>query len=166
MTEGVRRVALITGASRGVGASIATMLADRGFNVVINYHSKRSRAEDVAADVQARGGRALIVQADLTKSDETSAMVSTIGKTFGRLDAVVLNASGGLEKGKPPEYAMRGTGGEARTDLGTPRGPRARASPFRDRGAGRSGVRRYRPVPFRHFQKASANGGNRWPRFT
>jgi NAD(P)-dependent dehydrogenase (short-subunit alcohol dehydrogenase family) len=106
MTEGVRRVALITGASRGVGASIATMLADRGFNVVINYHSKRSRAEDVAANVQARGGRALIVQADLTKSHETSAMVSTIGKTFGRLDALVLNASGGLEKGKPPEYAM------------------------------------------------------------
>jgi 3-oxoacyl-[acyl-carrier protein] reductase len=106
MTEGVRRVALITGASRGVGASIATILADRGFNVVINYHSKRSRAEDVAADVQARGGRALIVQADLTKSDETSAMVSTIGKTFGRLDALVLNASGGLEKCKPPEYAM------------------------------------------------------------
>jgi 3-oxoacyl-[acyl-carrier protein] reductase len=106
MTEGVRRVALITGASRGVGASIATMLADRGFNVVINYHSKRSRAEDVAADVQARGGRALIVQADLTKSEETSAMVSAIGMTFGRLDALVLSASGGLEKGKPSEYAM------------------------------------------------------------
>jgi NAD(P)-dependent dehydrogenase (short-subunit alcohol dehydrogenase family) len=67
MTEGVHRVALITGASRGVGASIATMLADRGFNVVINYHSKRSRAEDVAADVQVRGGRALIVQAEHTR---------------------------------------------------------------------------------------------------
>jgi 3-oxoacyl-[acyl-carrier protein] reductase len=106
MTEGLRRVALITGASRGVGAFIATMLADRGFDVVINYHSKRSRAEDVAADVQARGGRALIVQADLTKSDETSAMVSTITSTFGRLDALALNASGGLEKGKAPEYAM------------------------------------------------------------
>lgn len=106
MTEGVRPVALITGASRGVGASIATMLADRGFNVVINYHSKRSRAEDVAADVHARGGRALIFQADLTKSEETSAMVSMITTTFGRLDALVLNASGGLEKGKPPEYAM------------------------------------------------------------
>jgi NAD(P)-dependent dehydrogenase (short-subunit alcohol dehydrogenase family) len=106
MMEGLRRVALITGASRGVGASIATMLADRGFDVVINYHSKRSRAENVAADVQARGGRALIVQADLTKSEETSAMIRTISSTFGRLDAIVLNASGGLEKGKPPGYAM------------------------------------------------------------
>jgi NAD(P)-dependent dehydrogenase (short-subunit alcohol dehydrogenase family) len=106
MTKGVRRVALITGASRGVGASIATMLADQGFDTVINYHSKRSRAESVAADVEAHGSRALIVQADLTKSDEASAMIRTIGETFGRLDALVLNASGGLEKGKPPEYAM------------------------------------------------------------
>jgi 3-oxoacyl-[acyl-carrier protein] reductase len=106
MTEGKSRVALITGASRGVGASVATMLADRGFDIVINYHSKRSRAEGVAAEVQARGRRALIVQADLTKSDETSAMVDSVGKTFGHLDALVLNASGGLEKGKPPDYAM------------------------------------------------------------
>jgi 3-oxoacyl-[acyl-carrier protein] reductase len=82
------------------------MLADRGFDIVINYHSKRSRAEGVAAEVQARGRRVLIVQADLTKSDETSAMVDAVGRTFGHLDALVLNASGGLEKGKPPEYAM------------------------------------------------------------
>jgi 3-oxoacyl-[acyl-carrier protein] reductase len=100
------RVALITGASRGIGASVATMLADRGFNIVINYHSKRARAEAVAEEVQARGRRALIVQADLTQGEETSAMVCRIANTFGRLDALVLNASGGLEKGKPPEYAM------------------------------------------------------------
>jgi 3-oxoacyl-[acyl-carrier protein] reductase len=100
------RVALITGASRGIGASVATMLADRGFNIVINYHSKRARAEAVAEEVQARGRRALIVQADLTQGEETSAMVRRIANTFGRLDALVLNASGGLEKGKPPEYAM------------------------------------------------------------
>ena len=100
------RVALITGASRGIGASVATILADRGFNIVINYHSKRSRAEAVAEQVRARGVRALIVQADLTQSDETSAMVRDVSSTFGRLDALVLNASGGLEKGKPPEYAM------------------------------------------------------------
>ena len=106
MTENKSRVALITGASRGIGASVATMLADRGFNIVINYHSKRSRAEVVAEEVRARGGRALVVQADLTQSDETSAMVDDINEAFGRLDALVLNASGGLEKGKPPEYAM------------------------------------------------------------
>jgi 3-oxoacyl-[acyl-carrier protein] reductase len=106
MTENYSRVALITGASRGIGASVAAMLADRGFNIVINYHRKRSRAEAIAEEVQARGGRALIVQADLTKSDETSAMVRDINNAFGRLDALVLNASGGLEKGKPPEYAM------------------------------------------------------------
>ena len=76
------RVALITGASRGVGASVATILADRGFNIVINYHSKRSHAEAVAEDVQARGVRALIVQADLTKSDEMSAMIRDISNTL------------------------------------------------------------------------------------
>jgi len=106
MVETNNRVALITGASRGIGASVATMLADRGFNIVINYHSKHSRAEAIAEEVQARGVRALIVQADLTKSDETSAMVRDVSNTFGHLDALVLNASGGLEKGKPPEYAM------------------------------------------------------------
>ena len=106
MTASTRRVALITGASRGIGASVATMLADRGFDTVINYHSKRSRAEEVAKEVQALGGRALIVQADITRIDETAAMVKSIGNEFGRLDVLVLNASGGLEKGKPPEYAM------------------------------------------------------------
>ncbi len=82
------------------------MLADRGFNIVINYHSKRSRAEAVAEQVQARGVRALIVQADLTQSNEITAMIRDVSNTFGRLDALVLNASGGLEKGKPSEYAM------------------------------------------------------------
>jgi 3-oxoacyl-[acyl-carrier protein] reductase len=106
MTVNNSRVALITGASRGIGASVATILADRGFSIVINYHSKRSRAEAVAEEVQARGGRALIVQADLTCSDETSAMVRDVSSAFGRVDALVLNASGGLEKGKPSDYAM------------------------------------------------------------
>ncbi len=106
MKDSMRRVALITGASRGIGASVATMLADRAFDVVINYHSKRSRAEKVAEEVLARGGRVSIVQADLTNSDESTAMVKRIRSEFGRLDALVLNASGGLEKGKPPSYAM------------------------------------------------------------
>jgi len=49
-------------------------LADRAFDIVLNYHSKRARAEAVAAEIEARGSRALIAQADLTKSHETSAM--------------------------------------------------------------------------------------------
>jgi NAD(P)-dependent dehydrogenase (short-subunit alcohol dehydrogenase family) len=98
---------LITGASRGVGAAAAVLLAQRGFDIVVNYHSKRSRAEDVAARVHALGRRALLAQADLTRSIEVEAMLAAVGSEFGRLDVLILNASGGLEKGKPAEYAMQ-----------------------------------------------------------
>jgi NAD(P)-dependent dehydrogenase (short-subunit alcohol dehydrogenase family) len=98
---------LITGASRGVGAAAAVLLAQRGFDIVVNYHSKRSRAEDVAAKVHALGRRALLAQADLTRSIEVEAMLAAVGSEFGRLDVLILNASGGLEKGKPAGYAMQ-----------------------------------------------------------
>ena len=98
---------MITGASRGVGAAAAVLLAQRGFDIVVNYHSKRSRAEDVAAKVHALGRRALLAQADLTRSIEVEAMLAAVGSEFGRLDVLILNASGGLEKGKPAEYAMQ-----------------------------------------------------------
>jgi NAD(P)-dependent dehydrogenase (short-subunit alcohol dehydrogenase family) len=97
----------VTGASRGVGASVATILAGRGSSIVVNYHSKRSRAEEVASTVRALGQRALLAQADLTSKSEVAAMMDSIRLEFGRLDTLILNASGGLEKGKPADYAMR-----------------------------------------------------------
>ena len=90
-----------------MGAAAAVLLAQRGFDIVVNYHSKRSRAEDVAARVHALGRRALLAQADLTRSIEVEAMLAAVGIEFGRLDVLILNASGGLEKGKPAEYAMQ-----------------------------------------------------------
>ncbi|HLK60433.1 MAG TPA: SDR family oxidoreductase [Chthonomonadaceae bacterium] len=99
------RVALVTGASRGVGASIAEQLAERGATVVINFRSKRPRAEAVAERVRALGGQALIAQADLTHAEETEAMISGIREQGHRLDLLILNASGGLEKDKPADYA-------------------------------------------------------------
>jgi len=73
-------VALVTGASRGVGASVATILAGRGSSIVVNYHSKRSRAEEVASAVRALGQRALLAQADLTsKVEVTSHMAHFYG---------------------------------------------------------------------------------------
>jgi 3-oxoacyl-[acyl-carrier protein] reductase len=100
-------VALITGASRGVGAAVAVLLAQRGFDVVVNYHSKRARAEGIAAKVRELGQRALLAQADLTNGFEVGAMIDSMGRAFSRLDVLILNASGGLEKGKPAEYAMQ-----------------------------------------------------------
>lgn len=101
------KVALVTGASRGVGAATARLLARRGLDVVVNYRDKARRAEQVAAAVRALGRRALSVQADLTQPDPTARMFALTGDLFGALDVLVLNASGGLERDAPAGYAMR-----------------------------------------------------------
>jgi 3-oxoacyl-[acyl-carrier protein] reductase len=98
--------ALVTGASRGIGAAVAMMLAEQGADVAINFRSKGSRAEDIASQVRGLGQRALLAQADLTDATSVEAMARAVAHTFGRLDILVLNASGGLEKGKPASYAM------------------------------------------------------------
>jgi 3-oxoacyl-[acyl-carrier protein] reductase len=100
------RTALVTGASRGIGAEVARMMAEQGADVVINYRSKGSRAEQVAAQVESLGRRALLAQADLTQAGSVEAMARAVQDTFGHLDILVLNASGGLEKNKPASYAM------------------------------------------------------------
>jgi 3-oxoacyl-[acyl-carrier protein] reductase len=99
--------ALITGASRGVGASAAEMLAAQGADVVINYRSKAPRAEAVAAKVTALGRRAVLAQADMTNLADLDAMALATESAFGKLDLLILNASGGLEKDKPLDYAMQ-----------------------------------------------------------
>jgi len=100
------RTALVTGASRGVGAAVAVLLAKQGADVAINFRSKGSRAEEIAAEVYALGRRSLLAQADLTDESGVIAMAGAIKKTFGHLHVLVLNASGGLEKDKPASYAM------------------------------------------------------------
>jgi 3-oxoacyl-[acyl-carrier protein] reductase len=100
------RTALITGASRGIGAAVALMLAEQGADVAVNFRSKGPRAEEIANQVQALGRRALLAQADLTDQGSVERMAGAIERTFDRLDDLVLNASGGLEKGKPASYAM------------------------------------------------------------
>jgi 3-oxoacyl-[acyl-carrier protein] reductase len=97
---------LVTGASRGIGAAVALLLAEQGADVAVNFRSKGSRAQQVAAQVQAIGRRALLAQADLTDESEVNAMARAIGDGFGHLSILVLNASGGLEKDKPASYAM------------------------------------------------------------
>ena len=82
------------------------MMAEQGADVAINFRSKGSRAEQVAAQIRSLGRRAFLAQADLTEASSVEAMARTIQNTFVHLDILVLNASGGLEKGKPASYAM------------------------------------------------------------
>lgn len=85
---------------------MALLLAERGAHVAINFRSKGSRAQEVASHVQTRGQRALLTQADLTDQSSVEDMMRSIQESFGKLDILVLNASGGLEKDKPASYAM------------------------------------------------------------
>ncbi len=101
------KIALITGASRGIGAATARFLAERGVDIVINYRSKGPRAEQVGEDVRVRGRRALLAQADLTDEAEVKAMMTSVADKFGHLDLLILNASGGMEKGKEADYALQ-----------------------------------------------------------
>lgn len=101
-----QRIVLITGASRGIGAETARILAARGDHVIINYREKLKRAKTIADEIIAAGGSAATAGADI--SDETSAraLIDTITRQFGRLDVLILNASGGLERNAAPGYAM------------------------------------------------------------
>ena len=101
------KVFLVTGASRGVGAEIATQLAGPHRHVVVNYREKARRAEAVVDAVRAAGGDASAVQADVADEQAVTAMFDDIGTRMGGLDVLVLNASGGLEPGADPSYPMR-----------------------------------------------------------
>lgn len=101
------RVVLVTGASRGVGAEIAIQLADPQRHIVVNYREKSKRADAVVDAVRATGGAASAVRADMTDEPAAKAMVEDVSARLGGLDVLVLNASGGLEPGAAPDYAMR-----------------------------------------------------------
>jgi pteridine reductase len=87
------RVALVTGAGKRVGRAIAMALADRGASVAIHYRSSRVEAEEAAAQIVSRGGRAQGFAADLAIVSEIEAMVARILETFGRVDVLVNSAS-------------------------------------------------------------------------
>jgi 3-oxoacyl-[acyl-carrier protein] reductase len=86
------RVAIVTGASNGIGAGIARQLAADGAKVVVNYASSRSGADQVVADIEAAGGTAVAVGANVTNDTEAESLVSAAIDRFGRLDIVVNNA--------------------------------------------------------------------------
>ena len=86
------KVALVTGASRGIGAAIAVELAQRGAKVVVNYNASAGPAEEVVAAIVAAGGAAIAVKADVSKLDEAQALVKATIDAFGRIDILVNNA--------------------------------------------------------------------------
>ncbi len=101
------KVVLVTGASRGVGAEIATQLGGPRHHVVVNYREKAKRAAAVVDAVRSAGGDASAVQADVTDEQAVIAMLAEIVERFGGLNVLVLNASGGLEPGADAGYPMR-----------------------------------------------------------
>ncbi len=87
------RVALVTGASRNIGRAMALDLADAGAAVVVNAVRAREEAEAVAREIEGRGGKAMVVLADVTDPTAVRAMVEAAVKRFGRLDILINNAA-------------------------------------------------------------------------
>ncbi|HBT79033.1 MAG: 3-oxoacyl-[Selenomonas sp.] len=86
------KVALVTGASRGIGRAIALKLASEGAKVAINYAGNTAKAEAVKAEIEAAGGEAMLVQADVSDAAQVDAMVKTVAEAFGTIDILVNNA--------------------------------------------------------------------------
>jgi 3-oxoacyl-[acyl-carrier protein] reductase len=86
------RVALITGASRGIGAAVARLLASRGMRVVVNYRSSRGEADDLVESIRSVGGRAMAGQADVRDGPAVLGMVEQIRAAMGEVEVLVHNA--------------------------------------------------------------------------
>jgi 3-oxoacyl-[acyl-carrier protein] reductase len=86
------KVALVTGASKGIGAAIALRLADEGAAVAVNYSSSKEGADRVVAEINRRGGKAVALQGDLSKPQEIKQLIAATKETLGAIDILVNNA--------------------------------------------------------------------------
>ncbi|HFE6254128.1 TPA: 3-oxoacyl-[acyl-carrier-protein] reductase [Staphylococcus aureus] len=84
--------ALVTGASRGIGRSIALQLAKEGYNVAVNYAGSKEKAEAVVEEIKAKGVDSFAIQANVADADEVKAMIKEVVSQFGSLDVLVNNA--------------------------------------------------------------------------
>jgi 3-oxoacyl-[acyl-carrier protein] reductase len=92
MSDLTNRIAVVTGASRGIGRGIALELAGRGATVVINYNSNAGAADAVVAEIEAAGGKAMAFQADVSTEEGSSALIKAAVDTYGQIDILVNNA--------------------------------------------------------------------------
>ena len=92
MTDRTNKVAIVTGASRGIGVAVAERLAGDGFTVVINYSGDTRSAEVLARKIEGKGGRALVAKADVSDPNAVRGMFDTAEETFGGVDVLVNNA--------------------------------------------------------------------------
>lgn len=86
------QVAIVTGASRGIGRSVALALAAVGAKVAVNYARSSTAADEVVAEIESHGGSAIAVQADVSQPDQVDALIKTVTDKWGRIDVLVNNA--------------------------------------------------------------------------
>ncbi|MEO6817097.1 MAG: SDR family NAD(P)-dependent oxidoreductase, partial [Edaphobacter sp.] len=92
MSKLAGKVAVVTGASKGIGAGIAKGLAAEGASVVVNYASSKEGADKVVAEITSKGGKAIAVQGDVAKAADVKRIFAETNKSYGKLDILVNNA--------------------------------------------------------------------------
>ena len=95
-TMTTRKVALVTGSSRGLGKALAIELAKNGYDIVVNYARSKSAALETVQEIEALGRKALLVRANVGDIEKLRAMFQTVKEEFGRLDIFVSNAASGV----------------------------------------------------------------------
>jgi 3-oxoacyl-[acyl-carrier protein] reductase len=99
MTDLAKRVALVTGGSRGIGRAVAISLAEAGAAVAVNYREKKAEAEAAANEIRQKGGKAMAIAGDVSKTEEVARMVAAVERELGPVDVLVNNAGIGLIRG-------------------------------------------------------------------
>jgi len=91
------KVALVTGSSRGIGKKTAIRLAEKGYDIVVNYVRSKAAAEETAQEIKKLGRKAIVVRAHVGDVEKVKAMFQTINEEFGRLDVFINNAASGVQ---------------------------------------------------------------------